>query len=458
MQSVTLVRDSGNSTPSILGQARSGIPTCGRIRAGIRILTQAAAALPGARELYRAGVAAGHNFEQIEAALRAAFPALETPLRPKNVGFFVARPADFSNPALAGQLMDLYAEDRGDGVRRLYRFPVVFPADMWEAVMPHQMRCHGRGGQRFWSEYDSAGTRRCMCYAEPARDGAKVVRVWGGRRAVARPDNGGMCEPELCPQYQSRQCNLQGRFIFMVPGLRTLDALELPTGSYYAMSRAVEKFKAIAHLRGGRLSGFLDEHGATFYLSKQWRTVSRLDEHGNALRTEQWIIELDAETDITAMLRRREPAALLAAAEQAAHALGVDRFDPADDPADVAIVPEAAQDVDIDGAGDCADRPDALPRAQDGAPAQSAQDDPAPVDCALELLWAKVRALGAAPAQFAALADRRWGAGWRHSAHGRQAAERLVTSYGAAELARLLEDARPAPGPLESDEVEAGHA
>ena len=35
--------------------------------------------------------------------------------------------------------MEAFGEDRGDGVTRLYRFPVVFPADAWQNVMPHEM-------------------------------------------------------------------------------------------------------------------------------------------------------------------------------------------------------------------------------------------------------------------------------------------------------------------------------
>ncbi len=318
-----ILHDSRSAAPTILGQRAPRIPTCGKIRAGIKVLTQAAAANAMARRLYRDGVEAGHTFEQIEAALRTELPGLARPLAPKNVNYFVVRPADFANPAMAAAIMDLYAEAREDGVRRLYRFPVIFPSDIWQTVMPHELACYGQSGRRYWSAYDGDGVRRCMRHAEPASANGRAVRVFGGRAQVLRADNGGVCQPECCREYQGGECNLSGSFVFLVPGLRTLDALELHTNSYYAMSRAVEKFRALDSLRDGRLSGYLDDDGATFYLSKRRRKVSRLDEQGRPVMTEHWLIELDADADITAILRRRDQAAQLVRAEHAARALNV---------------------------------------------------------------------------------------------------------------------------------------
>ena len=75
---------------------------------------------------------------------------------------------------------------------------------------------------------------------------------------MRRADNGGLCDPESCPEYQDRKCNLSGRFIFFIPGIKSISAFELPTNSFYAMNAAIQKFQTIGFMRGGRISGFLD--------------------------------------------------------------------------------------------------------------------------------------------------------------------------------------------------------
>jgi hypothetical protein len=126
-----LVEQGGSiAAPSLLGQGPARIPTGGRIRAGIKVLTRKAAEQPQAQAIYDQGVAAGRSFEQIERAIAEALPDLKTPLAPRNVQWFTVRPQDFANPEIAGQILEAHGEDRGEG-RRLYRFPVVFPTDHW---------------------------------------------------------------------------------------------------------------------------------------------------------------------------------------------------------------------------------------------------------------------------------------------------------------------------------------
>jgi hypothetical protein len=83
-----------------------------------------------------------------------------------------------------------------------------------------------------------------------------------------------------CPEYQQRQCNLSGRFLFFIPGVRSISAFELHTNSFYAMNAAIRKFETVAFLRGGRISGFLDRQRTPFYLSKTLMEVAHIDEHG----------------------------------------------------------------------------------------------------------------------------------------------------------------------------------
>jgi len=159
---------------TLLGQREPRIPTAGKIRAGIKVLTKKAASNPQVKALYDDGIVNKATFEEIERKILEAFPGIEKPLVPKNVAWFTVRPNDFPNPTLADQILSLYGEDRGDGVRRLYRFPVMFPADRWQAVMPHELACWSRSEKRYWSEYGPDGhTRHCKMHA-PARIDAHI--------------------------------------------------------------------------------------------------------------------------------------------------------------------------------------------------------------------------------------------------------------------------------------------
>jgi hypothetical protein len=72
------------------------------------------------------------------------------------------------------------------------------------------------------------------------------------------------------------------------------------------MSNAIQRFQAIAQMRGGRISGFLGRDRTTFFLTKVHREVPHIDEQGRAVRVAQWIIELEAPVDVTALLRDHE--------------------------------------------------------------------------------------------------------------------------------------------------------
>src|ERR1022692_3953774 len=228
--------------PTLPGHGTARIPAGGKIRAGIKVLTKKAAEHLKAKEIYERGVAANHSFEAIERAINDAVPELKVPLIPKNVPWSTVRPDDFPNPGIAGEILAAYGEDRGDGTNRLYRFPVVFRADMWQAVIPHELVAWGANEKKFWSEYAPDGrVRYCKCYAPVPMDptGKRAIRIFGGRKTTLRQENGGLCDPELCREYQNRQCNLSGRFIFFIPGIKSIGAFELHTNSFYAMNAAI---------------------------------------------------------------------------------------------------------------------------------------------------------------------------------------------------------------------------
>ncbi|MCK6374109.1 MAG: hypothetical protein L6Q69_08375 [Zoogloea sp.] len=395
---VVKVQGGSVEQPTLLGQGPARIPIGGKIRPGIMVLTKRAADVPQAKDIYRQGVADGHSFEQIERALKDALPQLKSPLVPRNVPWFTVRGQDFPNPEVARQILDAYGEDRGQG-RRLYRFPVVFPADHWQSVMPHELAAWGMHEKRFWSQYSVDGqVRHCMCHAPVSVDhtGRRAIRVFGGRKTMLREENGGVCDPESCPEYQARQCNLTGRFLFFIPGIRTISALELPTTSFYAMSNAIQRFQAIGHMRGGRISGFLGRSRETFYLTKVLRDVPHIDEAGRAVRVPQWIIELEAPVDVTSLLRD-------------------------DEDTETAIMQATQAGQVLEGAPVAG-----VPDEREAAPSHGPTMAPAPEEPpmrpgnpTLEQLLSRAEVMGIEGQRFQQYADRRWGRGWKINPHGR---------------------------------------
>jgi hypothetical protein len=270
MTQVTLANGQHAHLPTIIGQTPARFPIGGKIRAGIKVLTQAAERNPTAKKLYAEGVASGKSFEDIEGDIAKAVAELRHALMPKNVPYFTVRRSDFAMPELAGLILEKYGEDRGDGAKRLYRFPVVFPTDVWQAIMPHALMCYGASQLKYWSEYSPDGRERfCMMFEKVPVDGngKRALRIFGGRKHVRRPENNGLCDPEKCPEYQSRQCNLTGRFIFLIPGIPSISAIELATNSFYSMKAARQTLETIAFMRGGRISGFL-EGKTSFMMTK----------------------------------------------------------------------------------------------------------------------------------------------------------------------------------------------
>jgi hypothetical protein len=319
---------------SILGQRQATIPVGGKIRSGIKVLTKAAAANEVALNIYNKGVAAGATFGAIEKRIMEECKLERSPLTPKNVPYFTVRRADFAMPEVADLILDRYGEvrDGQDGVH-LYRFPVIFPMDSWAAVMPHALRAYSRSGLMYWSEYGSDGTRYCKTRADvPVDPSAKrAVRVFGGRPVVLRPDNGGLCEPERCPQYQQRACNFSGALLFFIPGIPGSSAISLATNSIYSMQQARQTLEMVAFLRGGRISGTQDGK-PIFYVTKKSEEVSMLDpETGQPKKAKQWLIKLEADIAMDRVFTEAEEPRQIADGASAAALLGGDVIDMDDD-------------------------------------------------------------------------------------------------------------------------------
>jgi len=397
-----------SASTTILGRGTVRLPTAGKIRAGIQVLTRKAAQDPNARAIYDQGVDDGLAFDAIARAISDAVPELDKPLVPRNVPWFTVRANDFANGELARQIMQAYGEDRGEGVH-LYRFPVIFPSDHWQTVMPHELAAWGSSDKRYWSQYSPDGRdRHCMRYAPVPTDdtGRRTIRIFGGRKVVPREVNDGRCEPEACAEYQQRECNLTGRFVFYMPGVRAVSAFELPTNSFYAMNAAIRTFQAVAFLRGGRISGFLDRRQTPFFICKRHMEILRIDERGQAVRTPQWIIELEAPVDVAALLREHEDTeTAILQADRAAHVLeGEDRPEPMTQMTQMAPAAPVTPVTPVTHAAAAAEA------------RGSAQSTRRPE---LDQVIALAQSLGVLPERFLTYADARWGVGWRISVHGR---------------------------------------
>jgi len=436
------------TVPTLLGRAAPRIPVAGRIRAGIRVLTRRAAENERVRAIYERGVGLGKSFDTIEREIADAAPDLKNPLTPKNVPYFTVRGEDFPNPEVARQITDLFAEDRGDGVKRLYRFPVVFPADAWQSVMPHELVAWTASERRFWSEYSEDGqTRYCTTHAPvPVDSGTRrAIRIWGGRKTMRRADNGGLCDPESCREYQDRKCNLSGRFIFFIPGIKSISAFELPTNSFYAMNAAIQKFQTIGFMRGGRISGFLDGKHTPFYVTKRLVDVPRIDEEGRAVRTSQWLIELDAPVDVAALLRPDE--GLDAAEARAAEAVTVlegvrpaSGFEARSTTGDGGVIEASAPEpkagaVPAVVAGRSARAETAGASPKPPTTARGPRSEPHPQESAVDAGDEAARVartaatLGVEAERFERYADKRWGRGWKMNANGRKRALDELTAF-----------------------------
>lgn len=418
---------------TLLGQRTLPLKTAGKIRPGIKVLSAAAEKNEHARAIYEAGLKRGDSFESIAQAITKAVPDLKNPLAMRNTPYFTVRRGDMVNPGIADQIIALYGEDRGDGVRRLYRFPVVFPFDQWQLIVPHNLYAYTAGGLKYWSEFAPDGrTRYCMTYATPPTNGdGRVIRIFGGRKIVRREENGGLCEPERCAEFQARKCNMTGRIIFWIPGVQTLLPLEIPTGSYYALSGIIGLLQRVAYSRGGRLTGFLGRDKTTFWIGKSFESVPRYDAESNRLvRVDQWIIRLDAPVDVASLLGAPDDEVLVADGQGAAALLTVDqtaggngehRHSAGDGSKMGAPKPIDAEPKRAEAGG-------SVPRAAQ-SPASPLAGAGATIEAGMAELAALLSELGVEQPKFERYAAKRWGAGWCKNPKGIAKAAQVVAAH-----------------------------
>ncbi|SOY77537.1 conserved hypothetical protein [Cupriavidus taiwanensis] len=307
---------------SLLEERPMRPPIIGKIRPGIKVLTRKARENSEAVRIHDAMVAQGHSYEAIGLEIERR-TQLRNALVPKNVPWFTCRGSDFTNPAVAEEILQRYGEDRGDGNgRKLWRFPVVFAFDDWLRNMPNELVTYTASGKQFFSEYGPDGLRYCKTYAPVQREAraSRAKRVWGGRPIILRQDDAipdGRCDPHSCPQYQQGVCNLSAAFYFAVPATRGLGLIQMPTTSIYVLQKAHAAMQTVALARGRLV-------GVEFFVSKQEVEISRIDpELGKPVRQMQWLITLDADLDLAGLLDGSDRPRLshVEAAQQAVTAL-----------------------------------------------------------------------------------------------------------------------------------------
>ena len=122
------------SLSTILGSSFRD-PIAGIIRPGIKVLVKGATAEE--EKVYAEMVAAGESFTAIEKRIG------KEKLRAENVDYFTIRAEDCKARASeVEKIFKLYADSDG----KLREFPVVFRDNNWKDIIPHSLRCWGKGG------------------------------------------------------------------------------------------------------------------------------------------------------------------------------------------------------------------------------------------------------------------------------------------------------------------------
>lgn len=306
MSSQMTVRGTGlalGSGPSVLGEKTVRIPTIGKVHPGIKVLTPAATN-PDTTKIYLDGVARGLRWDAIEKELRKTLGPefTRSPLTPRNTPYFSVYRSDFAMGETADFIMDEYGEDRGQG-RHLYRFPIMLSIDSWLAVLPHGMKCHTGAGLKYWSEYGADNVRYCKTLGVLEKDpqSQRYIKPEGGRPVVVRSDNGGLCVPEKCAEYQLQTCKLKGSFLFHIPGVPGNGFIELPLTSFYGLQGIRQQLELMLYLRG--TLKVPANAPPIFWVTKQEREISMLDlKTGLAKPVKQWITVVESTADMTKML------------------------------------------------------------------------------------------------------------------------------------------------------------
>lgn len=284
----------------------------GKIRAGIKVLTNAAKANPKAVSIYNEGVEKRQKFTDIEKRIKDA-TGIANPLYPRNTPFFNVAASDFGMPEIAALIVDTYGEVRGEhsDKKQLYRFPVVFHSDDLNEVYPNQFKRHGFE-PHYESHYGEDGERYCrylpnVTNEQAAEQRTRRIKKVPRREKVVR----GVCDPGSCNEFGQGQCKFRGRLLFYVPGIPTTGLLGMETSSEYAAEGIWSDLERIRDALGTIPRFNPNKPGAPiFWITKSLEPRTYFDEKGARQNGFQWVPKLQADIDIGALLSSGKVAAL----------------------------------------------------------------------------------------------------------------------------------------------------
>lgn len=290
MNSARVSRNLGSVHEAGVVASARRLPVAGKFRPGIKVLTKAASALPGAAEKYAEGLKVGASFDDIAREICKIPKAPKMPLVPHNMPYFSVRQCDFSVPGAAAKLLELYGEQRpGDSEPHLYSFPVIFPSDDIDLVFREQFEAWKASELFRWSELDpSTGRLNCMRRQQVEPDKSDRRR-WGGRPTeIDRP-----CNPNDCPIFGSGDCRHVASLCFWIPGITGAGTIELTFTSVYA-SLGIAEILETVQTGLGRISGLYNGK-PIFWITKTPDRITRMNwEKGKPEKTDQHIIRLEA--------------------------------------------------------------------------------------------------------------------------------------------------------------------
>lgn len=194
--------------------------------------------------------------------------------------------------------------DDPDGVKRLYRFPVVFHSDDLEEIYPNSMQCYG-AKINYESHYGEDGVRYCRYL--PIVDAEKIKEQRAARvKKVPRREKviRGVCNPRACQEYGLGQCKFRGTLHFYIPGTATTGLLAMVIGSEDAALQIWESLERIKEMLGTIPRSNPNNPSAhVFYISKVEVETSYYDDNGERKKGKQWMPQLAADIDIGKLLQ-----------------------------------------------------------------------------------------------------------------------------------------------------------
>ena len=279
------------------------LPISGKIRSGIKSPTKASAQNPVIMKYYQDFLDMKITIGEAELAIQKEC-GVKYPFRPENTPYFNIKAEDLEGGVQAAQKMiDLYGEDRGDGVKRIYRIPAVFP-DMPKGIEDFFKSRFSVpvGVFKYESQYGEDGIRRCV-YLKPVDPAEQAKR----KKFISRPlVIRGECDPATCAEYGNAQCKFSGTLHFYVPGMSGSGFFQMKTGSAYASEDIFMRIEDLSQRLNGRLPKFTPDGEPVFYIVKRNKSMVHFDENGKETRNDQWVPGLETRIEMSKILMAEE--------------------------------------------------------------------------------------------------------------------------------------------------------